>query len=384
MRIAVDYNAAVRQGAGIGRYTRELIAAVVRRAPELRFVLFYAGAGLKRSSPYLDALRRLCDEHPNVEARPLPIHERLLTILWQRLLLPLPLERLVGPIDLLHAPDFVLAPTRRARSILTVHDLTFLIHPETAVPELRRYLGRAVPRSLRRADHVLADSESTRADLQRLLGVDPARVTVVYPGVGQRFQPLADKTRLAEARRRLNLPDIFLLSVGTVEPRKNHVRLLEAFARVAGRYPTLMLLIAGRRGWMAEPIYEAVERLGLRQRVRFLDFVADDDLPLLYNLAHGLVYPALYEGFGFPPLEALACGTPVLASNTSSLPEVVGEAGVLVDPTDIESIAAGIQRLLDDEELVGELRRRGPQQAARFSWDQAAQRTLDIYRQVLG
>lgn len=145
-----------------------------------------------------------------------------------------------------------------------------------------------------------------------------------------------------------------------------------------------MLLIAGRRGWMAEPIYEAVERLGLRQRVRFLDFVADDDLPLLYNLAHGLVYPALYEGFGFPPLEALACGTPVLASNTSSLPEVVGEAGVLVDPTDIESIAAGIQRLLDDEELVGELRRRGPQQAARFSWDQAAQRTLDIYRQVLG
>lgn len=220
MRIAVDYNAAVRQGAGIGRYTRELIAAVVRRAPELRFVLFYAGAGLKRSSPYLDALRRLCDKHPNVEARPLPIHERLLTILWQRLLLPLPLERLVGPIDLLHAPDFVLAPTRRARSILTVHDLTFLIHPETAVPELRRYLGRAVPRSLRRADHVLADSESTRADLQRLLGVDPARVTVVYPGVGQRFQPLADKTRLAEARRRLNLPDIFLLSVGTVEPRK--------------------------------------------------------------------------------------------------------------------------------------------------------------------
>ena len=230
MRVGIDYTAAAWQGAGIGRYTRELVRATVALGGPFAYTLFYAAGGLDPASPHLEDLRELCAAHPHVRAVPIPLTPRRLTQLWQRLRVPLPVEVFTGSLDLLHAPDFVLPPTR-ARTILTVHDLSFLVHPECAAPGMARYLNSAVPRGLRRADVVLADSQATRQDLVRLLGVDPARVTVVYPGVGPQFQPLPPDA-IMPVRLRLGLPERFLLFVSTLEPRKNLVRLLEAFAQV--------------------------------------------------------------------------------------------------------------------------------------------------------
>jgi len=377
MIIGVDYTAAAWQGAGIGRYTRELIAATVPRDRSLRYVLFYAAGGLPPDGRYLRDLSALCAANPHVRARPIPLSPRLLTILWQRLRLPIPVEALIGKIDILHAPDFVLPPTR-ARALLTVHDLTFMVRPETADAGLRRYLMSAVPRSLRRADLVLVDSLATGADVSRLLDVGQERVRLLYPGVNPRFRPLP-AAECEPLRAQLGLPESFLLFVGTLEPRKNLVRLIAAFAQLTagGAYPNLHLVIAGRRGWLYEEIFATVDRLDLAERVRFLDFVDDAHLPGVYNLANAFVYPSLYEGFGLPVLEALACGTPVVTASVSSLPEVVGDAAVLVDPLDHAAIASGIARALGEHER---LRAAGPSQAQHFSWDSAAAGLIDIYR----
>jgi glycosyltransferase involved in cell wall biosynthesis len=263
-----------------------------------------------------------------------------------------------------------------------------------------RYLTDAVPRGLRRANVILADSQATRRDLARLLAVDPARVELVYPGVGSHFCPMAAEAT-APVRRRLGLPDRFVLFVSTLEPRKNLVRLLEAFALLEARgwgleasadYPAsslqppasgMHLVIAGRRGWLYEDIFAAIDRLQLRERVRLLDYVHDKDLPALYNLAAAFAYPSIYEGFGIPPLEALACGTPTVTADNSSLPEVVADAAVLVSAEDVGSIASGIARVVLDEGLRARLRAAGPEQARKFTWEQAAKRVLACYERAV-
>jgi glycosyltransferase involved in cell wall biosynthesis len=394
MKIAIDYTAAVWQGAGIGRYTRELVRAIVAQGERFQYILFYAAGGLDRHNPYLSDLRQLCAAHPTVRAVSIPLTPRRLTQIWQRLRLPLPVELYTGPIDILHAPDFVLPPTR-ARTMLTIHDLSFLVHPECAEASMVRYLSRAVPRSLQRADIVLADSQATCRDLVRLLAVDPTRVMVLYPGVAARFRPM----RLDQAemvRRKLELPERFLLFVSTLEPRKNLVRLIEAFAQAIGprtenREPrtdglrttdNLKLVLAGRRGWLYHDTFATIARLGLGERVRVLDFVDDNDLPALYNLAEAFVYPSIYEGFGLPALEAMACGVPVLTADNSSLPEVVGDAAVLVLAEDVSSIAVGIERIVRDEALRVRLRAAGLEQAQSFTWERAAQQAVACYHRI--
>ena len=387
MIVGVDYTAAAWQGAGIGRYTRELMRAMVGLDRSIQYRLFYAAGGLPAASPYLGELRALAAAHANVTVKPIALAPRHLTILWQRLRLPLRVERLIGPVDLLHAPDFVLPPTH-ARTLLTIHDLTFLVRPECAEAGLRRYLATAVPRALRRADMVLVDSQATASDLARLLGVSGPRVRLVYPGVEARFRPLP-AAEVEPLRAALGLPADFLLFVSTIEPRKNLVRLLEAFALLVadggqwtveggqGARDSLQLVIAGRKGWLYEEVFAAVGRLGRAGRVRFLDFFDDAQLPALYNLARAFVYPSLYEGFGLPALEALACGVPVVTAAVAILPEVVGEAALLIDPLNVASIAEGMARALVGGE---QLRAAGPLQARRFTWAAAAGALLECYR----
>ncbi|MFQ3630964.1 glycosyltransferase family 4 protein, partial [Roseiflexus sp.] len=261
-----------------------------------------------------------------------------------------------------------------------------MVHPECAVPGVAAFLRDAVPRALQRADVIVADSESTRRDLHRLLNIAPERVSVVYPAVDERFRPLPPDV-CEPVRQRLRLPSRFVLFVGTIEPRKNLVRLLEAFARIdpttlpdgSGR---LFLVIAGRRGWMYQPVFEAIERLSLRDRVQVLDFVADSDLPIVYNLAQVFVYPSIYEGFGLPPLEALACGTPVVTSDNSSLPEVVGNAALLAPADDIDALSDRIARLLSDGALRDRLRQAGLEQAQRFRWEASARQIIEHYHSL--
>ncbi len=373
MRVGIDYTAAVRQGAGIGRYTRGLFGALAALDRENEYRLFVAARGAAAVVP----------SAPNFAMRRAPLTDRETSFLWQRLRLPVPIELFVGRVDVFHSPDFVLPPVLQAQTVLTVHDLSFLRTPEYAHPAVREYLVQGVPRSLRRANLVLAVSRSTERDVIDLLGVPAERVRVIYEGVDERFRPVEDEVVLSQVRQRYRLDGPYILAVGTLEPRKNYVGLIEAFARLRERRRIdHELLIVGREGWLYEPIYEQAEALGPRAGVRFLGYTADVDLPALYTLASCLAYPSFYEGFGLPVLEAMACGTPVVASSSSSLPEVAGDAALLVDPHDVDGMTDALDRALHDEALRVRLRTAGQERARRFTWDGAAEELLTAYQAV--
>ncbi len=375
MRIAIDYTSAVRQAAGIGRYTRGLVAAAIQLDQVNQYVLLVAGGSPQPPMPFPVAA--------NVTYRPIPASDRALAILWHRLRLPLFADAWAGGADIFHSPDFTLPPLWRARGILTVHDLTFMHYPDCAPPGLVSYLKSAVPRSVRRARLILADSESTKRDIVELLGTPPNKVRVVYAGVGPEFAPVTQEDILAGVRTRYNLTWPFVLNVGTLEPRKNHLRLIRSFAQLLPHHPDLRLVLVGGKGWLYEDVQAEVARLKLQGRVVFPGFVADADLPALYSLASVFAYPSLYEGFGLPVLEAMACGTPVVCSNASSLPEVAGDAALLVDPTDVEALARALDQGLSDQPMRQAMRTRGQAQAARFTWSAAARTLLDAYHQAL-
>ena len=373
-RIAIEYTAALEQGGGIGRYTRELVRALAAQDQQTEYRLF--AAGFQRAD--LPAA-----PGDNFAWRPSRLSAEWLARVWHRARLPIPVEAWVGEIDLLHAPDFTLPPVRRGvRTLLTVHDLSFERAPETATPGLRAYLKRVVPRSVARADHVLADSEATRNDLIDLYGTEPEKISVLYSGVDARFRPVDDPAAIESVRAKYGIGDgPYLFSVGTVQPRKNYGRLAEALHRLDR--PDLKLVIAGGKGWLNDDLYQTIERLNMGSRVQFIGFAHDDDLPALYSGARLFAYPALYEGFGLPPLEAMASGTPVVTSNLSSLPEVVGDAALTVDPTDVDGIAGALSRALDDTTLRKQMRQQGLARAKSFTWEQAAAQLLDHYQRLL-
>ncbi|MBI4318692.1 MAG: glycosyltransferase family 4 protein [Chloroflexi bacterium] len=374
MRIAIDYTAAVNQHAGIGRYVRGLVDALAAFDTSNEYVLFYAYQ--RQTKPRIAALSK-----PNFRQRAIPVSDRILTILSQRLAVPLPMDLLTGPVDVFHSPDFVLPHVRRAVTVLTVHDLSFLLFPECADSGLRSYLEKAVPRSVARADLITADSLNTKNDLVCLLDAEPERVEVVFGGVDEKFRPLRDDWRLlAAVRRKYRIDFPFILSIGVIEPRKNLGRLIRAYALLKARGGFAhKLLIVGRKGWLYEGVFHTVAELGLDKDVIFLGYVSDSDLPVLYNLADVFAFPSLYEGFGFPVLEAMACGTPVVSSNRSSLPEVVGEAGLLASPDDVGAIAAALDQMLNDSHLRDDLVQRGLQRARQFTWQRAAERIVEVY-----
>ncbi|MCJ7737489.1 MAG: glycosyltransferase family 4 protein [Anaerolineae bacterium] len=372
MRIGIDYTAAAQEQAGIGRYTRELVHAVL--APELAsrghdYVAFAAAGGVDPA--VFDPLRAA-----NVQLRTLPISDEWVARLWHRLRLPLPVELLTGKLDIFYSPNFVLPPTLpQTRTLLTVHDLSFVHYPDHFVPRLVEYLSRVVPRSVRRADHILADSESTRRDLIHQLDVPPDRVTVIYCGVDKRFEPTTEAGKDRAILQRYDLLERpYVLAVGTLQPRKNHVRLIQAFAALDS---DAELVIAGGRGWLYEGILKEADKHP--DCVRVLGFVDDSHLPALYRGARVFTFPSLYEGFGIPVLEAMACGTPVVCSNASSLPEVAGDATLLVNPLDVSELTLALARALEDNDLRQAMIRKGIQQSRRFTWVSAARQLLSVF-----
>ena len=372
MHVTIDYTPALRQHAGIGRYTRGLVAALAEIDHENRYTLFCAGQAPEETN-----------WPANFTVRTSNIPARWLTAGWYKLRLPFPAERLAGESDIFHSPDFTLPPLHHARGVVTVHDLSFLRVPQCADPGLRAFLERAVPRAVSQAHHVLADSENTRNDLIDLLAVTPDKISIVPAGVEARFRPIRDTVRLAEVRARYRLPDWFILSVGTLEPRKNYPRLISAYGQL--RRQTGLpheLVIAGNPGWLYQPIHDQVAKEGLSEHVHFPGFIADQDLPALYTMADLMAFPSLYEGFGLPPLEAMACGTPVVTSNNSSLPEAVGSAALMVDAEDVDGLADAMARILGNANLRVRLVDLGRAQAMRFTWHAAAQKLLSAYKLV--
>lgn len=322
--------------------------------------------------------------HDHFDHKLYPLSERWMTIGWHRFYMPIPVEWFSGPIDLFHSPNFILPPTQAAtQTLLTVHDLSFLRHPQGALPSLRRWLEKVVPRSLKRADHVLADSDHTKQDLIDIFSVGPEKITVVGAGVEERFQPMTDPVALKTTQTRYHLPEKFILGLGTLEPRKNFVGLIKAYEQSLVNQ-THHLVIAGGKGWLYDEIFAAAKQSSVSAQIHFTGFVADDDLPALYTLADMFAYPSHYEGFGIPIIEAMACGTPVVCANNSSLPEVAGQAALLVEAHDIEALSQSLFRLSVDTDCRNLLINRGFLQAQKFSWDAAARRLLQVYQSLEG
>ena len=380
MRIAIDYTAAVRQTGGIGRYTRNLIRALSRLDEENQYTLLVAGGWGGGDG--------LGSWPENFRTRTIPLSDRWLHILWQRFRLPVPVQAFSGPVDLFHSPDFVLPPTGRAPAILTIHDLSFLRVPECYVPAFRRYLEGAVKRAVDRADWILADSESTHRDLVELMAVETDRVTVLYPGVESRFEEVRDPAVLERVRAEYGLPHRFVMGLSTLQPRKNFPGLVEGFRRLLrdhrgeAEFEDVQLVIVGGKGWMYEETLAAATKAELDGRVHLTGFAQDSDLPAVYSLAEVFAFPSWYEGFGLPVIEAMSCGTPVISADNSSLPEVVGEAGLLVDAADPNALASALARVLADEGLRSRLKAAGLQQAQRFRWSAAAEHLLALYQAV--
>ncbi|MFN3706047.1 MAG: glycosyltransferase family 4 protein [Thermoflexales bacterium] len=383
-QIVLDYTPAIHQSAGIARLTRELARAVLQLNRAHTICLFVMGRAT-RATPI--------DNVINTRQLPLcvsPFSDRWLYRLWFRANIPLPVETWAGHCDLYHATDFVLPPLRaQTRSVLTIHDLSFERVADAAPPRLLPFLKRVVPQSVKRADHIVADSHATARDLQALYGVPPERISVVHSGVESRFTPYSD-TLFMQRRRAYVLHKYrlgerpFVLTVGTMQRRKNHLRLVQAFAELVRQWRTdAALVIAGGKGWLYEEVFDAVQQLRLRDRVHFIGFVEEADLPHLYRAAAVFAFPSLYEGFGLPVLEAMACGVPVVTSNTSSLPEVVGDAGLMVDPLDVDAMAEALARAWHDAEWRSQAIRKGIARAQMFTWQRAAEQLLDVYHRVL-
>lgn len=355
MRLALDTQSTLGRKTGIGIYTAAL----------------------------LDALRSVAPQHEYMELnwgieRVMRLDRRLRWQQWE-----VPRYARAAQADVLHVPGFDAPRWKPCPVVVTVHDLIGVLFPQNLPPVSRFYWSRWLPFSARFADHIIADSEHTQRDIVRLLKIDPAHITVIPLAAGPQYQPIEPPDLLQATRQRYQLPERFIYFVSTLEPRKGIDTLLEALAIVVRTQPDVKLVITGKRGWYTEQLFAQIERLQLAPRVQFTDYVPDEDLPALYNCADVLAFPSRYEGFGLTVLEAMACGTPVVCSNSSSLPEVAGEAALLVPPDDAAALAQALQRVLDDAALRWQMKTQGLQQAARFSWQHTAQETLAVYERVI-
>ena len=300
--------------------------------------------------------------------------------LWTHLSLAWEVSR--HPPDVLFVPAHVLPLVCPVPAVVTVHDLGYLYYPETHLRFDRWYLDWTTRRHARLAACVIADSQATRADLIRHYQADPDRIVVVYPGRDASLIGVVDPEAIAAVKTRHNISGDYFLYLGTLQPRKNLVRVVEAFARLESLTANLHLVLVGKKGWLYDDLFARVEALGLNDRVVFTGYIADDDKAPLLSGALALVYPSLYEGFGLPVLEAMACGIPVLTSNASSLPEVAGSAALLVDPLDVDAIADAMSRLINDVDLRNMLVEKGYAQIAEFSWAKAAHEILQVLESV--
>jgi glycosyltransferase involved in cell wall biosynthesis len=373
MLIGIDASRALRaQRTGTETYSLQLIRHLLALNSPHQFRLYC-------DRPFPATLQDIAGSD-QVEIRVIPFPR-----LWTHLRLSA--EVLARPPDVLFVPAHVLPLLHPRRSVVTVHDLGYYAFPQAHRRLSRWYLRAGTRFSARTARHVLTDSQATKDDLQRHCAVDPVQVTVVPLGRDEALAPVTDTARLLQLQERLGVNRDgtrrrYLLYVGTLQPRKNLTRVIDAFAVVRTALPDLCLVLAGQRGWLSEPVFQRVEKLGLQQDVLFPGYVSADDLPALLSGALALVFPSLYEGFGFPVLEAQACGVPVLTSTTSSLPEVAGDSALLVDPTDTEAIAAGLRQLATDAALRNRLSVAGFVNIRRFSWERCARETLQVLERV--
>jgi glycosyltransferase involved in cell wall biosynthesis len=369
MRVCIDIQSAVTQLAGVGRYTRELVTRLGPLAKPGELGLFHFDFQRKGVPfPVPGAVERAVRWIPG----------RIVQGAWKKIGWP-PFDALAGEADVFHFPNFIRPPLRRGKSVVTIHDVAFLRHPETIEAGNYRYLSGRIRDTVENADAIVTVSEFTAGEVTALLGAPRHKVHAIPSGLGAGIGSPGEAAA-ARVRAKHGLARPYLLSVGTLEPRKNYGFLVALFEKLGGFRGDLV--IAGMRGWKDRPILARMEASSRRQEIRYLEYVADEDLPGLYAGASLFVYPSLYEGFGFPPLEAMACGAPVVAARAGALPEVLGEAAELVEGYDADVWAGAVSCLLGDEARRRRLAALGAARAGRFTWEATAQATWALYRKL--
>lgn len=362
MNIGIDASRAARpERTGTENYSLHLIRALLDLDSPHRFRLYF------NRQPAANLL----PPSPQADLRVIPFPR-----LWTHVRLAW--EMLLHPPDVLFVPAHVL-PLIHPRSVATIHDLGYRHFPEAHTRSARLYLEWGTRYSARASRLVIADSRATRDDLVSMYGVPECRIRVAYPGICPGLAPVSDSAVIDRVRGKYGISRPYLLYVGTLQPRKNLLRLMDAFAALPEQY---VLVLAGKKGWLYSDILSRAEALGVGRRVIFTGYVPDEDLPALLSGAEVFVFPSLYEGFGLPVLEAMACGAPVVCSDTSSLPEVAGDAALLVSPTDTAALAAAMNQVLTDGDLRQRLVLRGREQAAKFTWQRCAQTVLEVLEEA--
>lgn len=375
MRIGLDGFPLLTPLTGVGHYTFELARALALLAPSDEFELVAPTPfpdsiveDIRRNGP--DNLRAVSAEAKSIRRRR-----------WWAVGLPLYLRK--ASLDLFHGTNYEVPLWTKRRSVLTIHDLSILLHADTHQADLARRARRRLPLMTRSATRIITATECVRREISEHLRVNADRVTVTpyAPRSGFRAVPAAEANQM---KQRLGIEDEFILFVGTVEPRKNLLTLVRAFDQIlrqTSRRP--QLVVVGAEGWLMDDLFAFIKQSSIGDRLRFTGYLDDDDLRALYSSCTAFVYPSIYEGFGLPPLEAMACGAPVIASNIATFQETLGGAAELVKPNDVEALAKSIVAILDDEDRRSTLSRRGLEQSAKFSWERTAELTLEVYREVL-
>lgn len=372
MHVAIDIQSVVGLRSGVGQFTYHLARTLPALDLENRYTLFL-----------FDFRRRLRDpvlERGRARLLKLRVPGLLVRTCWDLFRVP-SVDAIVGKADLFHFPNYVIAPLAQGKAVASIYDVSFLRYPHCASARTLRWLDRNLERTLRRADGIVTISEFSKAEIVEVLGVPARKVRVVYPGVSSAFRRPVPKAELAGVRKRYGLPDCYLLAVGTLEPRKNLATLLKAFSIEHSFFRSRRcgLVLVGARGWKIGPLFEEIRRLGLEGDVVVTGYVDDRDLPALYQGATVLVFPSLYEGFGMPLLEAMASGLPVVASDTSSHREVLGEAAVFVSPHAPDSLARAVKDLFLDLERRRALTALGIERSALFTWEACARSMKEAY-----
>jgi glycosyltransferase involved in cell wall biosynthesis len=369
MRIAIDAHTVGTQLAGNVTYITNMIECLAEIDQKNEYSLYVTELG---------AFEMYDGRWPNFKVRRIVgYNSRVL-----RFFLSFNVQLRLHPADIFFV-QFNAPPFTPCKIVTSIHDLSFEHLPETFKWHSHTQMKMTIRRTARNAAHIVTCSEYSRQDIIDTYDIAPEKITTIPLAAADWFRPVTDETELNRIRLKYDLPGDFLLGVGSVQPRKNLVRLIEAYSRLSDKRDLPPLILVGKKAWLYEDSLMAAVEHGVEDKVRFTDFVPDDDLPGLYTLSTCFVYPSFFEGFGIPPLEAMQCGSPVITGDRTSLPEVVGDAGILVDPFDVTSIADAIGRMLSDGDLRNELRQKGFERARRFSWQRAARETLGVFEKVM-
>jgi glycosyltransferase involved in cell wall biosynthesis len=372
LHIAIDAHSVGTGLAGNESYITNLIEALAEIDTRNRYTLYVTRP---------EAIERFKDRWPNVSLRLTLPHTPLI-----RIPLTLSVELRKNPVDLLHV-QFTAPPLAPCPVVASIHDLSFEHLPETFKRRSRMQMRLTIRRTARTAAELVTISDYSKRDIVSTYGIDPGRVTVTPLAAPPHFAPVTDGTEIERVRKAYGIRGDYILAVGSIQPRKNLARLIDAYAelvRMRGEENLPGLVLVGKRAWLFEETLRTAGRQQLQNQILFTGYVPERDLPALYSGALCFVYPSFFEGFGLPPLEAMQCGTPVITGNLTSLPEVVGDAGIMVDPLDVQAIKGAIALLIDDVDQRKRLRVKGLARAQAFDWRETARRTLEVYERAGG